>query len=86
MIKFKCKKDFIGNWGANDHLNNSIGLFKKDEWYEFYKEPLGFNNTLLVGKWGENKNFSWAFNLTKFKEHFYSVEEIREIEINKILE
>tara|TARA_R110000772_G_scaffold20466_5_gene56981 strand:- start:128762 stop:129019 length:258 start_codon:yes stop_codon:yes gene_type:complete len=84
MIKFKCKKNFRRMW-IDDNclrpLDKESILFKKGDWY-VVNETSNYN----VVRYGGEVYDSWAISFVRFKEHFYSIEELREMEINEIID
>tara|TARA_R110000772_G_scaffold64185_1_gene143532 strand:- start:2169 stop:2429 length:261 start_codon:yes stop_codon:yes gene_type:complete len=76
-IKYRCKKDFI-----DPHGNL---LFRKDVWY-------GKLDSSRKGKQGfielmaEILEIPFIIFEHEMEKHFYSIDELRELEINKILE
>jgi hypothetical protein len=74
--KFKCKKRF------DKFISKRMFTFYKNNWYPGYIEHGG----LIVAHSDEDHNVpAWKLNEERFHKCFYSVAEIREMEIDKIL-
>jgi hypothetical protein len=77
MDRCKCKKTYCCSYSEDI-------IFIKDEWYHYVIEDYSY------GKWynvqiNEDDFYYWNIDVSSFIEHFYTVAEIREIEIDKII-
>ena len=75
--KYKCKKNF------NKFISSTIFIFKKDEWYLGYRD----DDIMVIAHSHEHyiNTPHWRFDEDDFRKKFYTVDEVREMEINKIL-
>ena len=78
MDRYRCKKDYIDG----DHL---VPIFIEGEWcngyWEWTTEVFYVSN-----KEHDGPIPMYAFNSSVFNTHFYTLDEVREIEIDKVLE
>tara|TARA_R110000772_G_scaffold20466_5_gene56982 strand:- start:129012 stop:129284 length:273 start_codon:yes stop_codon:yes gene_type:complete len=86
-VRFKCKKIFNGN--ILKYQTDII--FEKDKWYfGYYNEKSGAYyiraNTSTEDFNTIDKYPLYSCDKSIFKKHFYSVEELREMEINEIID
>jgi hypothetical protein len=78
LDRFKCKENFV-------YQGHYSPVFKKGEWYmrdrKFTINENWYHSILL-----ENSTIHYTLTDATFNTHFYSVDEVREIEIDKILD
>ena len=72
-LKVKCKKTFFDR-------NNRDVVFEEGVWYDVCRYPFSDETYFFVET---IEGFKQKF---EFEEYFYTVAELREIEINKILD
>tara|TARA_R110000772_G_scaffold20466_5_gene56974 strand:- start:127041 stop:127289 length:249 start_codon:yes stop_codon:yes gene_type:complete len=74
--KFKCKKRF------DKFISKRMFTFYKGNWYPGFLERDG----LIVAHSDEDRDVpAWELNEERFHKCFYSISELREMEIDKVL-
>tara|TARA_R110000772_G_scaffold64185_1_gene143534 strand:- start:2700 stop:2963 length:264 start_codon:yes stop_codon:yes gene_type:complete len=84
MIKYRCKKTYHKEHDTFYSINGDI--FIEGEWYvedlKFHIDWDGWYYSILI-KGNDTKYYT--LEEPEFKEHFNTVDEVRELEINKVL-
>lgn len=87
-MKIKCKENYYLTTGKGNYYlrtgSDDILLFNKDDWYEVISKVCEYGSFryAVISENGDKFIFNNEYNI---KRYFYSVDELREIEIDKIL-
>ena len=85
-MKYLCKEtfnmDITSVSGSSAYYNDVMYLFSKEQWYDV---SIHINGITIHGDPDISVD-RFLFNKERFEEHFYSVDELREITIDKIIE
>jgi len=79
-MRYLCKKNVL-----EFICGTKINRFHKDEWYIVNYQP-SIDGREEYYDISINEMYSWRFPMSRFFEHFYNKQELREIEIDKVLE
>tara|TARA_R110000772_G_scaffold64185_1_gene143528 strand:- start:868 stop:1098 length:231 start_codon:yes stop_codon:yes gene_type:complete len=74
-MKYRCKKTYTSYTDT---------IFEKDKWYEG-KQIMDLSNVIYYQMIRSESRYDMTFDVEGFNKYFYSIDELREMEINKII-
>ena len=77
MDRCKCKKTYCCSYSGDI-------IFIKDEWCHYRKEEYSYGKWYCVQS-NEDDFYYWSMDVSSFIEHFHTEGDVREIEIDKII-
>ena len=83
-MKVYCKRT---KFNHDDEDKDGYIKWKKDFWYDF-KKPHGYESNYIFGYVSNNSTYKddkESISKTDFDKYFYTMEDLRELRINKIL-